>query len=282
MNTKKKILFGIGAVTALVAIYFIYEYFMYVTTDNAQIQAHTVMLAPKVPGYVVDVKVQEGDFVKKGSLLLSIDDRDYTNTLHKMQNDLGSMQARRKDAESNHHRLQSLYSKGAVSQQQYETALAGYTELKSKYEAISAQVSQAELNLQYTKIVAPSDGFIAKKNVEPGQFASPGVPVIGFVDAGERWVVANFKETQIQNIKIGSLVDIDLDAYPSKDFTGKVVSLSSATGATFTLLPPDNATGNFTKVVQRIPVKISIENFKPEDIEFLKAGLSVDVKVHRR
>ncbi|MNT47979.1 putative multidrug resistance protein EmrK [compost metagenome] len=154
-------------------------------------------------------------------------------------------------------------------------------EVRAKYEALSAQVAQAELNLENTKIRAPSDGFIAKKAVEVGQLANPGVPLYGFVDASERWVTANFKETDLEAIKVGNAVDISVDAISSKTFKGKVLSLSAATGATFTLLPPDNATGNFTKVIQRIPVKILFEGLTPDEIDSLRAGLSADVKVHK-
>ncbi|RZA08874.1 MAG: HlyD family secretion protein, partial [Proteobacteria bacterium] len=97
----------------------------------------------------------------------------------------------------------------------------------------------------------------------------------------ERWVTANFKETDLESIRLGAKARVDVDAVSSRDFEGKVVSISAATGATFTLLPPDNATGNFTKVVQRVPVKIELQNLKPEDVELLRAGLSADVTISK-
>lgn len=280
-NTRTRILSVVGTLAVLGALYFLYQYITYVTTDNAQIEAHALMLAPKVPGYVTTVKVVEGQKVKKDDLLVEIDDRDYQNTLKQVQGELTSIEARRNDAEKNYKRIKDLYSKNVVSQQQFDTSTTGYSEVKAKYDAISAQVSQAQLNLANTKIKAPMDGYIAKKSVEIGQLASAGVPLIGFVGAEERWVIANFKETEIEDIKVGAKVEISVDAISRKHFTGHVESLSSATGATFTLLPPDNATGNFTKVVQRVPVRIKIENISAEDIELLKAGLSADVKVHK-
>jgi len=194
---------------------------------------------------------------------------------------LSSLEAKKRDAEKNYSRLTTLLKKEAISQQQFDQSQAVYNELKSKYDSLSAQVAQAELNLENTKIIAPKDGFIAKKSAEIGQLASPGVPLFGFVDSHEREIVANFKETDIASIHIGAKVKIDVDAIPSKDFTGTVESLSSATGSTFTLLPPDNATGNFTKVVQRIPVRIKMENITPEDVRLLRAGLSATVKVRK-
>jgi membrane fusion protein (multidrug efflux system) len=280
-SNRKKILTAIGAVAVLIVGYFLYEYMMYVTTDNAQIEAHSVMLAPKVPGLITAVNVDEGQKVKKGDVLVAIDERDYQNTLKQVSSELVSMEARRRDAEKNFRRLSELYDKGAVSQQQHDTASAAYADMKAKYDAVSAQVAQAQLNLDNTKIKAPSDGFIAKRSAEVGQLASAGVPLIGFVDAEERWVIANFKETEVEDIKIGADVKIEVDAISSKTYHGKVISISSATGATFTLLPPDNATGNFTKVVQRVPVKIQFEGVNEQDIQALRAGLSVYVKVSK-
>ncbi|MBY0414156.1 MAG: HlyD family secretion protein, partial [Bdellovibrionales bacterium] len=102
------------------------------------------------------------------------------------------------------------------------------------------------------------------------------------VDSGERWIIANFKETEVEDIRLDAKVEIDVDAISGKHFEGKVESISSATGATFTLLPPDNATGNFTKVVQRVPVKIKFEGVTGEEIEKLRTGLSANIKVHKK
>lgn len=282
MDKKKKIIIGLGTVTLLVVIHFFYEHIMFMATDNAQIEAHTVMLAPKVSGYVLNVSVTEGQKVKKGDVLVEIDPQEYINHLTQIKGEMASVEATRKDAQKNFGRIKNLFGSGAVSQQQFDTAYLSYSSSMAKFDALNAQVAQAELNVKNTKIIAPSDGFIAKKSVEVGQYFAPGVPLIGFVDAGERWLIANFKETQIEVIKVGAKVDISVDAISGKTYEGKVESLSSATGATFTLLPPDNATGNFTKVVQRIPVKISFQNLKDDDVELLKAGLSADVKVHKR
>lgn len=281
MDTKKKVLIGVGVVAGIVAIHFIYEHLRYVETDNAQVEAHSVLLAPKVPGFVTKVNVVEGQKVKKDDVLVEIDERDYNNTLRQVKGDLASLEARRSDAEKSLRRISSLYQSGAVSQQQYDTSTAAAQDVRSKYDALSAQVSQAQLNLENTKVKAPSDGYIAKKSVEPGQLASAGVPLIGFVSSESRWVTANFKETDIEDIKVGNAAFIDVDALSKSDLKGTVESISSATGSTFTLLPPDNATGNFTKVVQRVPVKIKIDGLTDKDIEMLRAGLSATVKVRK-
>lgn len=281
MNKKKKVLAVVGTFFALTMFYFIYEHLMYVSTDNAQIQAKTVLMAAKVSGYVQKVNVVENQKVKAGDVLVEIDSRDYENTLQQMSNELAGLKARQIDVEKNFRRLSDLFKEGAVSQQQLDNSKAAADEVSHKVQAIQAQVSQAQLNLENTKIKAPTDGVIAKKSVEVGMLAAPGMALLGFVGAEERWVVANFKETELKYLHAGSYAEIAVDALSGRKYTGKVESISAATGATFTLLPPDNATGNFTKVVQRVPVKIVFEKLDAQDIDLLQAGLSAEVKVRK-
>ncbi len=281
MDKKKKIIIAVGFLAALIAVYFIYQNLLFISTDNAQVQARTVMLSAKVPGYVTKVNVEENQKVKAGDVLVEIESRDYDNNLKQISNEMQGLTARMSDSEKNYHRIQNLFKQGAVSQQQLDTAQAAYNEVSHKHEALEAQVSQAQLNLEYAKVKAPSDGIIARKAVEQGMLAPVGAPLIGFVSSEERWIVANFKETEMRDIKIGNKVEILIDAYPGKTFSGHVASWSAATGATFTLLPPDNATGNFTKVVQRVPVKIVFDSLKAQDIDSLQAGLSAEVKVRK-
>ncbi|MDO6707251.1 HlyD family secretion protein [Photobacterium sp. 1_MG-2023] len=137
-----------------------------------------------------------------------------------------------------------------------------------------AQVKQAELDLSYTRITAPVDGIVGKRSLRIGLYVQPGMPLLSLVPTKTVWIEANFKETQLADIQQGQPVDIALDAYPDQTITGMVDSFSPATGAKFALLPPENATGNFTKIVQRVPVKIVIphpEQFKGQ----LLPGLSV-------
>ena len=282
MGNKKKILISIASVIAVVAIYFIYESFMFVTTDNAGIQAHTLMIASKVPGIVTEVLVDENQIVKEGDVLVKIDQRDYVNQVALAEADLGSSDARMKDAETNFARLKSLYHGGAVSQQQYDTANTLFKSESKKNAAAHAQVDQAQLNLAYTEIKAPVNGFIARRSVEKGQVVPPGQPLLGFVSSESRWVIANFKETDLSHIKLGAKATVGVDSLDGQIYEGVVDSISPSTGSTFTLLPPDNATGNFTKVVQRVPVKIKLLNLKPEDTTKLQVGLSVEVSIKTR
>ncbi|HMH33676.1 MAG TPA: HlyD family secretion protein [Puia sp.] len=141
-----------------------------------------------------------------------------------------------------------------------------------------ASIQQLKLKLSYTKIFAPTPGRIGKRNVTEGQFVQAGTPLFSIVNDTAYWVVANFKETQIKRFHEGMPVEITMDAYPDLKLSGNITSLSDATGARFSLLPPDNASGNFVKVTQRVPVKLSI-NHVNDYKNILRAGLSVDVVV---
>jgi len=206
--------------------------------------------------------------------------------LESAQNDVALAQSKLQQAELNVDiaKAQQLQSEGAV---QGARATAEQTDVRQKqYDAALAQVDvaraaaeTAQLQLSYTTISAPSDGRLGRVSVQVGQRISTGQPLLALV-LPDIWVVANFKETQMDRIRPGLPVDIRVDAYPGKVFPGRVDSLSPASGATFALLPPENATGNFTKVVQRIPVKIV---FDPGTLagyeELLEPGMSVVVKV---
>jgi membrane fusion protein (multidrug efflux system) len=152
-------------------------------------------------------------------------------------------------------------------------------QLQADLRAKQASLTSVEVNLGYTKIFAPGDGTVGERQVRPGQLVSPGTQVISFV-ALTKWVQANYRETQLTNVKVGDPADIRIDEYPGQPIRGKVVEIAPASGSQFALLPPDNATGNFTKVVQRIPVKIALD-----DSTFaakLRPGLSVIATVRTR
>ena len=152
-------------------------------------------------------------------------------------------------------------------------------QLVADLHAKEAGLTAAKVNLGYTTIQAPGDGTVGERQVRPGQLVSPGTQVIPFVDR-IKWVLANYRETQLTNMKVGDPVEIRIDAYPGKTFRGKVIEIAPASGSQFALLPPDNATGNYTKVVQRIPVKIA---FDDESVATsLQPGLSVIATVRTR
>jgi membrane fusion protein (multidrug efflux system) len=157
-------------------------------------------------------------------------------------------------------------------------AEAGTRLARARLAAMMAARDNAELQLSYTTITAPRAGLVSRKQVDPGQLVQPGQPLLTLVDDKDTWITANFKETQLARLRVGQPVDIDVDAYESCSARGAVESLSPATGARFALLPPDNATGNFTKVVQRVPVRIRVAQGCGADRP-LRPGMSVVVHV---
>ena len=152
-------------------------------------------------------------------------------------------------------------------------------QLQADLRAKQASLAAASVNLGYTKIYSPGDGTVGERQVRPGQLVSPGTQVISFVDLA-KWVQANYRETQLTNVKVGDSAEIRIDAYPGQVIRGKVVEIAPASGSQFALLPPDNATGNFTKVVQRIPVKIGLDDASLA--AKLRPGLSVIATVRTR
>jgi len=202
-------------------------------------------------------------------------------------------------------RYHKLLEKDAVTRQQYDGVETDYKAKKARYEMLARQRSAtssvvtetrqrvaqsdagielakalletAELNLSYTVIVAPCDGYASRKEIQVGQLVQPGQTLLDVVDASGVWITANYKETQMQHIRVGSVVDVKVDAIPGNIFKGKVVALSSATGAALSLLPQDNSAGNFVKVRQRIPVRIELTD--TADLSQLRAGMNVECEV---
>lgn len=203
-------------------------------------------------------------------------------------------------------RDESLYKEGSITLRQYENSQSAYqtavrllassktkvsqagvqtgtanaqiARAKANIAARETALKRAELNLSYTKIIAPISGKIGKSNLKTGQLVQQGQQLFSLINNEQYWITANFKETQIEHMKVGQPVHIVIDGYPDQEITGKISGFSDATGAKFSLLPPDNSTGNFVKITQRVPVMITIDNAAALK-EILKAGLSVEVDV---
>ncbi len=141
-------------------------------------------------------------------------------------------------------------------------------------------LENAKLNLSYTIITAPTDGYVSKVPVQIGQFVMAGAQLFNLINDSDIWVVANFKETQLTKMTEGQKVEIEVDAYPKHKLEGTISSFSPGTGSSFSLLPPDNASGNFVKVVQRIPVRIDFVNLDKEMAKKLRAGMNVVAEVN--
>ncbi|WP_375416883.1 HlyD family secretion protein [uncultured Hymenobacter sp.] len=164
-----------------------------------------------------------------------------------------------------------------VARQQVTAAQQQVAVAQAVVKQRQADLDNARLQASYATITAPANGIVSKKNVQPGQSVGPGQQLLGLVGSERTWITANFKETQLANMRVGQPVAVEVDAYPDLKFQGHVESLSAATGARFALLPPDNASGNFVKVVQRVPVKIALDKLDPQHP--LRAGMSVKAEV---
>ena len=173
--------------------------------------------------------------------------------------------------------LEAAKRQAAAAGSQVSASGAAVRSADARLAAAQSAVDNARLQLSYATITAPTPGVIAKRSAEAGALVQVGQNLMSIVPDSEIWVTANLKETQLNNVRVGDPVEFTVDAYPDKEFRGRVESLSPATGARFALLPPDNATGNFTKVVQRVPVKIAVE--QASDDPPLRPGMSVDVTI---
>lgn len=205
-------------------------------------------------------------------------------------------------------RYASLLKEKAVTQKQYDDAKTRYESMKAKYDMLCRQkqstsltkeeqqqrlgqqdagielaqaaVELASLNLSYTVITAPADGYTSRKSLQKGQLVQPGQTLLSIVDENDVWVVANYKETQTAKMKLGDKVRITVDALPDAVYIGRIEAISNATGAQYSIVPQDNATGNFVKVEQRLPVKIRFTaDNTPESIQRLRAGLNVECEM---
>ena len=347
-GSRKKIAMGIFIFLTIVGGVVIFFYLQYksahISTDDAFIDGHVHIIASKVPGTVKAVPVEDNAPVKKGDLLVEIDETDYDVRVREAGSGLNAEKAKRQEAEKrvevakrqfeelgyrveaakanlvlqeanlrqaelDLQRTRGLLEKEAIPKDRFdrtrtaydvavaqvkasrdqlrqveaslETQKATIRQAESSVLSQSAVISQrdatlktAELNQGYTRIFAPVDGYVTKRSVERGNQIQAGQPLMAVVPLSDIWVIANYKETQLEKVKPGQSVDIKVDTFPGKVFKGKVDSIMAGTGAAFSLFPPENATGNFVKVVQRVPVKVVFEKDADKD-HVLRVGMSV-------
>jgi membrane fusion protein (multidrug efflux system) len=261
-----------GLVIAAVLVPWIYSAFTHESTDDAFIDTHVSNIAARVAGQVTKVYIDDNQPVKEGDPLIEIDPPDYQVKLDQARAQLLSAEALAGRTARDLRRYQKLIRTDEVTAQQLDTAKADADTAAANLLLQQAGVKQAELDLSYTHVVAPESGRVTHKSVETGDYLKVGTPILATVP-NQAWVTANFKETQLTHMKPGQPVKIEVDAYPGRVFKGHVDSIQSGTGAQFSLLPPENATGNYVKVVQRIPVKILIDT--TDDAHPLVPGMSV-------
>lgn len=310
---KKRILIpSIIVIGAVVGYFMILNASKFESTDDAYIETHTVSVAPKVSGQIINMYVTDNQKVKEGDLVAEIDPTDYSAKLEENSAKYESSLLKQKGAQAsleavnsqialakkNLERYTELYKSGAASKLEYDKAKTDYdnaqallTQAKENVvskdqsrvadadlKELAAKKKQAQLALSYTKIYAPQDGTVSAKTIEKGAFVQTGQPLFMIVPENI-WVIANFKENQLRHMKIGQEVEIKVDTYPDKIFKGKVDSIQRISGAKSSLFPPENAVGSFVKIVQRIPVKITFSEPIDENKYTIVPGMSVEPKV---
>jgi len=284
----------------------------YQDTDNAYVVADQVSVAPQISGRVTQVAVTQNQTVAQGQLLLQIDPQpfqialDQANAnLENVRNEIRAQQAQLSGAEAHAAYLQrevdrktnlvkqdvvaaaqldNLRTELTVAQEQIAQIRANlsgnpdlpYTEQASYKQAVAAR-DQAALELSYTTVKAPAAGVVTEVDIKPGDVVAAGRPVFALVMSGKRWIEANFKETQLTHVHVGQTAEITVDTYSGRTWHGTVESIAPGTGSVFSVLPAQNATGNWVKVVQRIPVRIAIQ-MDPDGPD-LRAGMSAEVDI---
>ncbi|WKT00830.1 EmrA/EmrK family multidrug efflux transporter periplasmic adaptor subunit [Gallibacterium salpingitidis] len=329
-KTRRKHLVSFVVLLLLISIIsFVYWLFFvkdFTETDDAYVAGNIIQVSSQVSGSVSQLNTESTSLVKKGDVLVQLDDTDAKLALSQAKHTLADvvrktsqlaftekqltslLSAKKialKQAEEDLARRQSLNKTGAVSKEDFQHAVDAVTMAKSDLEATQEQlnatkallldtpieqqpnviqaadnVRQAWLNLQRTKVVSPVTGYVAKRSAQVGESIKAGSPLLAVVPLDQIWIDANFKETQLKNIRLGQPVTVVFDLYGDNvEFDGKVVGIDAGTGSAFSLLPTQNATGNWIKVVQRLPVRIELD---PEQVQKypLRIGLSATVEVN--
>jgi len=321
------LLVALPAIAALIGAGFYIMGGRYISTDNAYVGAQKVLITPDISGKIVHVAIVEGQHVKPGDELFTLDAEPYRLALQQAQAKLDTARtdysklkatlaslttlvelAKKNVAlkQSDVERKQKLLASHATSQSNVDTAASAYVtaQLQAQfakqqlattlsqllgdpdlplaqfpaYAQAKAALDDAQRNLDHTIVRAPMAGTATQvDNIQLGRFIAAGTPVLSVIDDQAPWVEANPKETDITYLRVGQKATLDVDSFPNHTFKGTVIAVSPGTGAQFSILPPQNATGNWVKVVQRVPVRIAFD--KDEDTHLLRAGMSVNVDI---
>jgi membrane fusion protein (multidrug efflux system) len=246
------------------------------STDDAFIAARNFSIEPEVSGYITAVPVTDNQHVDAGAVIARIDDRNYRIALDQAKAQLAHDQAVLKQAQMDLARYQTLLRQRSIAGQQAEDQVYVVQQDQATVALDQANVDNAQLNLDHTVVKADQAGRVVSLTAAVGQYAQAGTTLTMFVP-DQIWVTANFKETQLDQMRSGQPVTIRIDAYSDRSIRGHVASVQPGSGPAFSLLPPENATGNWVKIVQRVPVKIIMDN-PPADVA-LGPGMSVEATV---
>ena len=258
------------------ATYF-WRYVNYEVTNDAFVDQYVAPLNVRASGYIKEVRFKEHQYVRQGDTLLVLDNREYQIKVKEAEAALldahGSQDVLHSGIETSHTN---------IAVQDANIAEAKTTGAEAAILRKEADLDLAKLNLSYTVLTAPYNGYMGRRTLEPGQYVPAGQTISYLVRNKDKWITANYKETQIANIYIGQQVRVKVDAVPGKTFHGEVTAISEATGSKYSLVPTDNSAGNFVKVQQRIPVRIDLEDVSPEEMAQLRAGMMVETEALRK
>jgi len=292
--------FFIILIAAIGGIYWYIGQLGYISTDDAYIDGNQLSVSTKILGRITKLTVDEGDTVKTGQLLVKLDSTDLmaqenqAKAMVELANEsIKLAQVNVAKAQDDFNRAQKQYSDKVIPKEKFDHALKAFeaskAELnidKTKIGTAEAQLNVVKTELNNTNIYSPMNGVVGKRWVLKGDVVQPGQPIFTIFDMKNIWVTADLEETKLTNIHIGDKVQIFVDTYPNQNFEGKIFQIGSNTASEFSLIPPANASGNFTKVTQRIPIKISIEHIssngqhsQSDPIQLLQ-GMSVEIKIN--
>ena len=269
-----------------------YQYFRpYVRTNDALIDGYKVSVGSDITARILKLYVDEGDYVKAGDLIADLDASIPDSQKIEAEAKIVALKAsvdleffHFEKVRNDYERAFKGFSEGVTSAQQLDHAEKNFAIARSKLEMTKAELDHAitqlgviQAILTHTKVWAPVDGKIVKRWVWEGDVMHPGQAMFSLYDLSDVWVVANLEETKMERIKIGASVEVTVDAYPGRVFFGKIFVIKEAAASEFSLIPQDNATGNYTKVAQRIPLKITLNG--SESTPYLFPGMSAEVKI---
>jgi len=252
----------------------------FLSTDDAYLNANITQIAPRVTGQVQQLNIVNNQYVKKGDILFTLNPEPFQIAIAQAEAQVAMSQADLADAQITATRVLTMVQKKYQSPQDGDTAIAHLNKAKAALSLAQANLDQARLNLSYTQISAPDSGWVANLSLRNGTVVSENQPIFALISDHEFWADANFKETSLEKIKPGQGATIRIDMYPHHPFKGVVESISGGSGTAFSLLPPENATGNWVKVTQRVPVRIHILNPDPHYPLRIGTSSTVTVKLH--
>lgn len=262
---SKRVLTIVAVIAVLGVVVWRVKFYPYVSTEDARVAMTTIHLAPSgAGGRIVKVEGTEGTHVKAGDVVVELDHRG-------PEAQLAQAKSRAELTETELHRVQQLAAKHATTAQALDNAQANY-------EAAKAGLKLAQLAVEHTYLKSPIDGVVIQQLAEVGNILGPGQTATTIVDADHAWISANIEETSVGLVKLGQPVSIHIDE--GGDYSGKVSEIRTATTATFALIPSDNASGNFTKLVQRIPVKITLDSGQADPTLRIGESAEIKIKVH--